>query len=104
ASMGEEALADAVERFLATEEVLVERMTKKGRRSFDARAAVVSLHGRVVTDSGQTCAILDTVLRHGTPSVRPDDVLAALREISGLEPGPGAIQLRVAQGPLDPQA
>ena len=28
----------AVEKFLAADEVLVERMTKQGRRSFDARA------------------------------------------------------------------
>ena len=37
------ALADAVRTFLATESVLVERMTKKGLREFDCRAAVHSL-------------------------------------------------------------
>ena len=31
-----------------------------------------------------SCAILDVVLRHGSPSVRPDDVLAALHGTSGL--------------------
>jgi radical SAM-linked protein len=97
-------LAEAVRRFLATPEVTVERMTKKGLRSFDARAAVVSLDGRVDAAAGPRCAILQLVLRHGTPSVRPDDVLAALCEISGLDAVPGARQLRVAQGPLDPQA
>ena len=35
--------ADAVSRFLAADEALVERMTKKGMREFDARGAVVSL-------------------------------------------------------------
>ena len=35
--------ADAVARFLAADEALVERMTKKGMRQFDARGAVVSL-------------------------------------------------------------
>src|SRR3954470_17379778 len=37
------ASASAVATFLATEAVLVERMTKKGLREFDCRAAVVSL-------------------------------------------------------------
>ncbi len=40
---GRDAVADAVTRFLASDEALVERMTKKGMRQFDARAAVVSL-------------------------------------------------------------
>ncbi len=90
----------AVETLLATDEVIVERMTKKGMRSFDARAAIVSV---LVTDPGSEeppCAILDVVLRHGSPSVRPDDVLAALRETSGLRVT-AALQQRLAQGPLD---
>jgi hypothetical protein len=79
----------------------VERMTKKGLRSFDCRAAVVSL--RVVENQGrdEECAILEMVLRHGTPSVRPDDVLAGLREVTGLEVGSAALFARLAQGPLD---
>jgi radical SAM-linked protein len=97
-------LAEGIAGLLATEEVIVERMTKKGRRTFDARASIVSLTGRVESADDGSCAILDLVLRHGTPSVRPDDVLAALCEISGLDGVPGAIQLRVAQGPLDPGA
>lgn len=99
----------AVGRLLETEEVMVERMTKKGLRTFDARTAIVSLSvlegsGGVaahVTGTARTCAILDLVLRHGTPSVRPDDVLAALCDIGGLDAGVGAVQLRLAQGPLD---
>ena len=47
------------------------------------------------------CAILGLVLRHGTPSVRPDDVLAGLREVSGLEHTGSALAERLAQGPLD---
>lgn len=97
-------LALSVASFLDTPEIVVERMTKKGVRSFDARAAVVSLEGHVESESGQTCAILQLVLRHGSPSVRPDDVLAALCEIGGLDAVPGAVQLRLAQGPLDPEA
>ena len=37
------ATLEAVDRFLAADEALVERMTKKGMREFDARGAVVSL-------------------------------------------------------------
>lgn len=100
-----EATREGVEKLLATPEVMVERMTKKGLRTFDARAAIVSLSVTPgeshVTGTASTCAILDLVLRHGVPSVRPDDVLAALCDIGGLDAGVGAIQLRLAQGPLD---
>jgi hypothetical protein len=44
------------------------------------------------------------VLRHGTPSVRPDDVLAGLDQVAGLRPPVPPLLNRVAQGPLDPQA
>ena len=100
----ESRLAEAVERLLATAEVPVERMTKKGLRTFDARAAIVSLEARPCGASAndeETCAILQVVLRHGTPSVRPDDVLAALREVAGISTGPAALAQRLAQGPLD---
>jgi radical SAM-linked protein len=100
-------LAEATERLLATDEVPVERMTKKGLRRFDARAAIVSLEVRAPSESangGETCAILAVVLRHGTPSVRPDDVLAALREVTGIPAGPAALSQRLAQGPLDPRS
>jgi radical SAM-linked protein len=101
------ALADAADRLLATDELPVERMTKKGLRRFDARAAIVSLAARPSGESandGETCAILEVVLRHGTPSVRPDDVLAALRDITGIDAGPAALAQRLAQGPLDPRS
>jgi radical SAM-linked protein len=102
-------VAAAVEQFLATEEVPVERMTKKGLRTFDSRSAVVRMNvdpplsDAEVTRSRLPCAILQVVLRHGTPSVRPDDILAGLREIAGLSPVAAAVQQRLAQGPLDPR-
>ncbi len=96
--------SDAVARFLAEEEVLVQRMTKKGLRTFDCRDAVVSLTSHVAEVSGQECAILDVVLRHGTPSVRPDDILAGLREVAGLDADAAPLHERLAQGPLDPRA
>src|SRR5689334_22275332 len=72
----------AVDAFLAAAEVPVERMTKQGRRTFDARAAVASLAVRDGVPSGvggAPCAILDLVVRQVTPTVRPDDVLSGLR-------------------------
>ncbi|MGZ4429897.1 MAG: TIGR03936 family radical SAM-associated protein [Nocardioidaceae bacterium] len=95
--------ARAVTLFLAAEEVPVERMTKKGMRSFDARAAVVALAARGDSGTGRECAILEVVLRHGTPSVRPDDVLAGLRDVAGLEVGAAPLHERLSQGPLDEQ-
>jgi radical SAM-linked protein len=95
----------AVAAFLAADEVSVERMTKKGLRTFDCRAAVVSLAvspPESASDGGSgECAILDVVLRHGTPSVRPDDILAGLRAAAGLEVSGAPLHERLAQGPLD---
>lgn len=94
-------VAEAVETFRARDEVLVERMTKKGLRTFDARAAVVSIDVRA--DSEPT--VVDVVLRHGTPAVRPDDVLNALLATGaeeGRDQGTGtpALMTRLAQGLL----
>jgi radical SAM-linked protein len=90
----------AASAFLDADEVLVERMTKHGLRSFDCRAAVMSL--RVgAGDREAPCAILEVVLRHGTPSVRPDDVLAGLCAVSGSEVTAAPLHERIAQGPLD---
>jgi radical SAM-linked protein len=86
----------AVEAFLASESVVVERMTKKGMREFDCREAVVSL---VADALGEGCR-LDLVLRHTVPAVRPDDVLTGLRSSTGLETGPAPLLTRLAQGPL----
>jgi radical SAM-linked protein len=96
-----ETAASAVRAFLDADEVLVERMTKKGLRTFDSRGAVVSLSASAGTVAGQECAILDLVLRHGTPAVRPDDVLAGLRTMAGLEAVVAPLHERLAQGPLD---
>ncbi len=106
----------AIEAFLAADEVTVERMTKKGLRSFDARAAVVALSAEA-DDSGEGSR-LHLLLRHGTPAVRPDDVLSGLANVGletgaehgglpllGLETGAehGGLPLltRLTQGPFD---
>jgi radical SAM-linked protein len=88
----------AVSAFLATDSVVVERMTKKGMRAFDCRSAVASL-GAVPHGEGEGCR-LDLVLRHTVPAVRPDDVLTGLRESAGLDPGPAPLLTRLAQGQL----
>ena len=93
----EEARA-AVETFLATDEVLVQRMTKKGMRDFDSRSAVISLVA-VPADEGSR---LDLVLRHLEPAVRPDDVLRGLSAAAGLAVVGVPLLTRLAQGPLDP--
>ena len=94
------ATTDAVARFLAADEALVERMTKKGLREFDARGAVVSLVvlPEDAVAGGRTS--LDVVLRHGTPAVRPDDVLRGLEAVAGLPAGEAPLMTRTAQGPL----
>jgi hypothetical protein len=49
-------------------------------------------------------AILRMVVRHVTPAVRPDDILAALRQVADLAPSSPPLVTRLAQGPLDPRA
>lgn len=82
----------AVDIFLAAESVQVERLTKNGMRTFDARSAVLGLD---CPDNGSNlhsspCAILQVVVRHSTPAVRPDDVLTGLANVAGLELPPPA--------------
>lgn len=94
--------AGAVTAFLAQEHVIVERLTKTGRRELDARAAVVALRVSTDPDVGGR-AILELVVRQVTPAVRPEDVLTALRAVGGLAPADTvapSIATRLAQGPL----
>jgi radical SAM-linked protein len=122
-----EAAAEAVATFRAAGEVLVERMTKNGVRTFDARAAVTAIEavaaaqpaepapaasGDASVTAGQSgvgegggredrpCAILRLVVRHLTPAVRPDDVLTGLGRVAGLVPPVPPQVTRLAQGPL----
>ncbi len=87
----------AAREFLDRSTVSVERMTKKGLRSFDSRAAVLALEVTAY-DGGSR---LDVVLRHTVPAVRPDDVLSGLREVGGLADGGPPLITRLTQGPLD---
>lgn len=115
----------AVATYLAAERVEVQRLMKTGLRTFDTRAAVLRLVVEPapagdepgmpgagvaveenVTDSVAqgllgSCAILHLVVRHTTPAVRPDDVLAGLRSQAHLAPLSPPRMTRLAQGPLD---
>ncbi|MBQ1088209.1 TIGR03936 family radical SAM-associated protein [Streptomyces sp. B93] len=109
----------AVDAFNAAGSVEVQRLTKNGVRTFDARPAVVSLVTSPASDgsktpestkthssradrpSDQPCAILRLVVRHVTPAVRPDDVLSGLRAVADLAPPVPAAVTRLAQGLLD---
>ncbi|MEC4014837.1 TIGR03936 family radical SAM-associated protein [Streptomyces sp. H27-D2] len=97
----------AVAAFLAAETVEVQRLTKNGLRTFDARAAVAHLEARAGGADGDDrpgatgCAILRLVVRHLTPAVRPDDVLSGLRATADLAPPVPAGVTRLAQGLLD---
>ncbi|MFX0595162.1 TIGR03936 family radical SAM-associated protein [Melissospora conviva] len=103
-----ETLRAAVTEFLARDEVAVERMTKQGRRTFDARAAVVraEVGDEAAVPSGVgavPCAILDLVVRQVTPAVRPDDVLSGFRVVADLVPPVSPRVTRLAQGMLTAQ-
>ena len=91
----------AVAGFLARAEAPVERLTDKGVRRLDARAAVIqmSVSERVAATSNEDCAILRMVVLHTAPVVRPEDVLTALRGQDGIEPSSPPMTTRLAQGP-----
>ncbi|MFE0258201.1 TIGR03936 family radical SAM-associated protein [Streptomyces sp. NPDC059010] len=100
----------AVASFNAADAVEVQRMTKNGVRTFDARPAVVNLTSTDGTEThssaadrptDQPCAILRLVVRHVTPAVRPDDVLSGLRAVADLAPPVPAAVTRLAQGLFD---
>ncbi len=96
----------AVDAFIAAPTALVERLTSKGKRQLDARAAVVSLQvdRHVGTEPPAGCAILRMVVRQMTPAVRPDDILAALSQFTALAPTSPPVATRLWQGPLDQAA
>ncbi|MBO0656974.1 DUF2344 domain-containing protein [Streptomyces triculaminicus] len=94
----------AVAAFMAAETVEVQRRTKNGLRTFDARGAVTRLEALAAPadrPGDGACAILRLVVRHLTPAVRPDDVLSGLRVTADLAPPVPAAVTRLAQGLLD---
>jgi radical SAM-linked protein len=109
--VGPAAAQRAVAGFLALGEAPVERLTDKGVRRLDARAAVVEMNvvetGSADPDGGQhaaatghqDCAILRMVVLHTAPAVRPEDILTALREQEGIAASSPPMTTRLAQGP-----
>jgi len=90
-------LQAAREAFLTRDAIFVQRMTKNGMREFDARPAVL----RLEVEDGR----LTMILAHGTPLVRPDDVLDGIRTTSPeLVLTEAPILTRLAQGRLDPES
>ena len=106
--VADETAAAAVQAFLAAERVEVSRLTKNGLRTFDARSAVrrleVAAEPRGSTPGPAPCAILRLVVQHVTPAVRPDDVLAGLRQMGDFAPPVTPAVTRLAQGPHDEQS
>lgn len=90
----------AAQAFLDAPAVEVERLTSKGLRRLDARAAVLSLRvavnagRRVGEDPAAGCAILRMVVRHMEPTVRPDDLMTALCQFPPLAPAGSAGPVR----------
>ncbi len=89
---------EAVAAYLASEVAEATRTFKTGPRTFDTRGPVLSMQVTGVDEEG--CAILRMVVRHTTPSVRPDDILTALRAVTGFSPPVPPLVTRLAQGPL----
>jgi len=98
--------ARAVDEFLACDALEVERLTSKGPRRVDARAAVITMGAdRCAAEGGDAGnAILRMVVRHVIPAVRPDDILAALRRVAALAPSSPPLVTRLAQGALSADA
>jgi hypothetical protein len=110
--VGPAAAERAVASFLTLGEAPVERLTDKGVRRLDARAAVVEMNvvemepitadpdggQRAAVTGHEDCAILRMVVLHTAPAVRPEDVLTALRERNGIVPSSPPLTTRLAQG------
>ena len=90
----------AVAGFLARTEAPVERLTDKGVRRLDARAAVVEMTvlDEAAEPGSEDCAILRMVVLHTAPAVRPEDIVTALREQDGIVPSSPPMITRLAQG------
>jgi radical SAM-linked protein len=95
-------VAPAVLEFLALEHAEVERLTSKGMRRMDARPAVVVID--VLASDGTSAeaegATLRMIVKHTVPAIRPDDVLTAMREVSGVTPDAPPLMTRLAQGSI----
>ncbi|MBM6404677.1 DUF2344 domain-containing protein [Phycicoccus sp. CSK15P-2] len=92
----------AVTAYLAVDRAETTRTFKRGPKTFDTREPVLRMQVTGVDDDG--CAILRMVVRHTTPSVRPDDILTALHAVTGFGPPVPPLVTRMAQGLLTADA
>lgn len=94
-------LAAAWAALQAVESAPVQRLMKQGLRTLDIRPALLS--GEVPdAGAGPAWSTLLVTVANVTPTVRPDEILAALRQVGGLVPHDPARATRLAQGPLGP--
>jgi radical SAM-linked protein len=98
-AVSESKVREAVKKLLENQEVVVERLTKQGIRKFDARGAILALRVNAAEPS-RGYAIIEVVVRSGNPTVRPDDVLSALKSAGGLALTVPPMVTRRAQGKL----
>ena len=89
-------LAQAWAALLAADAAPVQRMMKAGLRTVDVRPALVD---GTVGDAGAFGAALEVTIANVTPTVRPEEVRAALRTL-GLGSELPLRATRLAQGPL----
>jgi radical SAM-linked protein len=94
-----DALRAAWDRIRSAEQLPVQRLMKSGLRTIDISPAIVA--GEVASAAGLGAA-LELTIANVTPTVRPDEVLLALREVGGLVAPEPARSTRRAQGPLGP--
>lgn len=92
-----EQLRQAWKQVTAAPTVPVQRMMKQGLRTLDLRPALLAGE---VADAGPLGAVLEVTVANVTPTVRPEELLVALREIGGLTAMDPARSTRLAQGPL----
>lgn len=83
----------------AADALPVQRMMKQGLRTLDLRPALIS---GGVEDAGEGGALLEVTVANVTPTVRPDELLVALREVGRLAGVAPARATRLAQGPVTP--
>lgn len=108
----QEGMATAATAFLRLAELHVTRVMKKGPRDLDVRAAVldlvVVLPGRAHRDEvpelasvpvGEGDVLVLATVRHTTPTVRPDEIWVALRDVVGRDL-PRPVSTRLRQGPV----
>jgi radical SAM-linked protein len=93
-----ELLGEAWTRLLALDEVQVQRLMKSGLRTLDLRPAL--LGGSVRDGERDGWSVLDVTVANVTPTVRPEEILVALRELAGLPAHDPARATRLEQGPL----